>query len=281
MKPKIPNQDFKQPDRIYPLTRGVAAIVVPFLLVAFIILYLTPDETGVRFAWQIKPHMTAMFMGAGYLGGAYLFMQVVFGRRWHRVAAGFLPVAAFTFFMLLATILHWDRFNRDQLPFQIWFVLYIITPLLVPWVWIRNRKVESGEPESGDVTIPAIARWGLGLLGVVLFAFTLVAFLTPQVIIEIWPWTLSPLTARVMGGWFSLLGVGGIVISLDSRWSAWKNGIESIAIWFALVLLASILNPQDFNNSSLVNWYLMSVLIVLLAMAVLYLDMEYHHLKHH
>jgi uncharacterized membrane protein len=279
MNPKIPNQDFKQSDRIYPLTRVVAAFVVPFLVVAFIILYFTPDQTGVRFAWPIKPHMTSLFMGAGYLGGAYFFIQVVFGRRWHRISVGFLPVATFTLFMLLSTIFHWDLFNRDQLPFKVWIALYIITPLLVPWVWLRNREVETGEPERDDVSIPLIARWGLGLLGVAFSAVTLVAFLDPQIIIDIWPWTLSPLTANIMGGWSSLLGVGGILISRRKRWSAWKDDLESIAIWFGLVLLACLINPQDFNNGSLVNWFVIGLIIILLGMVILYVNMEFQRLK--
>ena len=37
----------------------------------------------------IQPNMTAMFMGAGYIGGSWLFLNAVFGRRWHRVAPGY------------------------------------------------------------------------------------------------------------------------------------------------------------------------------------------------
>lgn len=43
-------------DRTYLLTRAVAAIVVPVLLLAFVILYLNPDSSGERFAWAIRPH---------------------------------------------------------------------------------------------------------------------------------------------------------------------------------------------------------------------------------
>jgi len=59
-------------DRILPITRIVAVIVVPFLWLAFLILFFTPDLSGERFAWAIKPHMTAMYLGAGYLGGSWL-----------------------------------------------------------------------------------------------------------------------------------------------------------------------------------------------------------------
>jgi hypothetical protein len=40
-------------DRILPITRWVAVIVVPFLWWAFFILYFYPDTTGARIAWAI------------------------------------------------------------------------------------------------------------------------------------------------------------------------------------------------------------------------------------
>ncbi len=59
-------------DLILPLTRIVAIVVIPFLWLAFLILFFFPDQTGERFAWQITPHMTSLYIGAGYLGGSWL-----------------------------------------------------------------------------------------------------------------------------------------------------------------------------------------------------------------
>jgi hypothetical protein len=58
----------KHDDRILPVTRIVSAIIVPFLVLAFLILYFYPDESGQRFAWAIYPRIQAMYVGAGYLG---------------------------------------------------------------------------------------------------------------------------------------------------------------------------------------------------------------------
>jgi hypothetical protein len=81
-------------------------------------------------------------MGAGYLGGSYLFLRALVGRRWHRVAAGFPAIAGFTVAMLLATILHWSRFDFSRLPAQLWLILYVVTPILVLWMWLRNRPAD-------------------------------------------------------------------------------------------------------------------------------------------
>src|SRR3990172_4482977 len=260
-------------DRIFLATRLVAALVVPVLVLAFVILYFSPELSGRRFAWEIQPSMTARFMGAGYLGGAWLFANAIFGRRWHRVAAGFWPVTAFTAAMLLATILHWSRFDLGRFPFQVWLGLYIITPFLVPWLWLRNRLTDPGAQEADDLVVPALARWGLGLLGAFLLGFALLGFASPAWLVSIWPWTLTPLTARVLSGWLALLGVGGLVISRDRRWSAWRVGLQSIPLWQLLVVIAALLSPADFKTG-LVNWYLISVLVVLAGMILLFVQME-------
>ena len=115
-------------DRILPLTRIILILVVPFLLLAFVILYLFPETSGERFAWEIKPNMTAVLIGSGYLSGAYQFVFTIFGKRWHRIAAAFLPVTTFTIAMLLATFLHWDRFDIGHFPFQVWLAIYLSPP---------------------------------------------------------------------------------------------------------------------------------------------------------
>ncbi len=261
-------------DQILPITRLVSAIIVPFLVLAFGILYLYPDQSGKYFAWDIQPRIQAMFVGAGYIGGSYLFIRTIFGRRWSRVAAGFPAVTTFTVSMLLLTILHWDYFDLTHFPFQVWLVLYIITPVLVPWLWLHNRHVDSGTLHPGDVLVPGAVRVSMSILGIVLMGIALLGFIFPDWLIGLWPWALNTLSAQAMSGWLALLGVGGMVIAREHRWSAWRFGLESIAIWHLLVLLAAVLNPSDFVGGTLLNWYIISVVAVVAGMIILYIWME-------
>jgi len=264
----------RQDDRIFRSTRIVAAGVVPILVLAFLILYLFPETSGIRFAWEIKPDMTAVFMGAGYLGGAWLFINTVVSKRWHRVAAGFLPVTVFTISMMLATLIHWDLFDIQHFPFVLWLILYAITPVLVPFLWWRNRVTDPGTPEADDRVVSVTARWSLQLLGAGLLLFATAGTLQPEWVIKLWPWTLTTLTAQTTSGWVALLAVGGLTIGRETRWSAWRVGLESIGLWHVLVLVGAVIHREDFTNG-LVNWYLISVVLVLIGMAVLYGQMEY------
>jgi hypothetical protein len=261
-----------QDDRILPATRWVAALVIPILLLAFLILVFLPNETGSRFAWPIKPPVTAALMGTGYLGGAYFFARVVTARKWHRVASGFLAVTAFTWSMLLATVLHWDRFSHGHLGFQLWVFLYIVTPLLVPWLWFRNRATDPRTSEPGDLLVPPSIRWLAAGIGALFTAMAVVSMALPSLTISIWPWQLSPLTARVLGGWMALMGVGCLVIARDPRWSAWRYLVESIILWQTLFLVAAVANRGDFGT--LLNWYLLLTTVGVFGTLVIYAGLE-------
>ncbi len=261
-------------NRIYLLTRLVAGIIIPFLLLAFLILFFFPEDSGERFAYRITPSVMAAYVGAGYLGGAYFFAHVLAGKRWHRVALGFPSVTAFTISMLLVTWLHWNRYALDDLPFQLWLGLYLVTPILVPLIWLYNRRADPRLPEPDDVEVARAFRIGVRLFGLAMAAVVVAGFLRPSVLIAFWPWPLSYLTARLLAGWGALLAVANIYISFETRWSAWRIGVESIALWHFLFLVAAIMAPQDFKDGRLANWYVLSVTAVLALMAAAYVAME-------
>ena len=154
-------------DRILPFTRVVAAAVIVVLVFAFIVLFLLPGQTDRRFAWTIHPSMTAMLMGAGYGSAIYFFVRVLTERQWHRVGLGFLPITVFTWMMLGTTFLHWGRFRHGSFPFDLWFWIYLVTPVLVPAVWpwglttLTARVIAAfvALPGVGWLAIAADGRW--------------------------------------------------------------------------------------------------------------------------
>lgn len=260
-------------DRILPATRIVAVIVIPFLWLAFLILFFNPDSTGEHFAWQIKPHMTSLYIGAGYIGGSWLFVNILIQKHWHRVQGAFLPITVFTWFMLAATLLHWDRFSHGTLGFNLWLILYAVTPFLVPAIWISNKEADTRQPEESDLLVAPIILWILRLIGTIGLATVIVSFFSPEFLIRIWPWALTPLTARVMCGWIALLSVGAFVMAGDRRWSYWRIPLESIFIWHVLVLLAGVIKITDFTVS-IVNWYIVTIALMVTGIIIYYLLME-------
>lgn len=262
-------------DRVLPLTRWIARLIIPILAVAFLILYGMPDRTTEFFAWTIQPEMTPLVMGAGYGVGAYFFYRVATVEEWHRVAAIFPGIATFTWFMAVATVLHWANFNHDHLTFVLWVVLYAITPLLIPAIWWMNRRTDPVTPADGAVLIPRRVRLLGGAIGIVTFVGAFGILLVPELLIGNWPWTVSPLTARILAGWFALFGVVNIVLGMDPRWSAAKIALQT-QLGFVLLLLIGIPRAWDnFDPSSPLTWGVIGLLVAYLgSVVILYRNLE-------
>jgi hypothetical protein len=262
-------------DHVYRFTRILAVIIIPFLIVAWGILYLLPDRTGELFAWPVKPSMTAMMLASAYLGGVYFFARVALTRRWHTITVGFPPVMMFAALLGVATLLHWDRFTHDHVSFFTWTVLYLTTPFLVFGAWWFNRRTDPHTPDAAEIIIPKGLRWLLGFVGALTLIISLLLFLFPQAMIAVWPWTLTPLTARVVGAMFALPGLVGLGIARDQRWSAARIILQAQALSIAFILLAAIRAWSDFHPANLATWLFIGGLGgLLIGIVILFVVME-------
>jgi hypothetical protein len=266
-----------QDDRVLRETRLLSILIVPFLVLGFGILYLLPGHTRELFAWTIKPQITAMMLGAAYLGGVYFFLRAATTPSWVRVQAGFLPVAVFATLLGLTTILHWDRFNHAHIAFITWTALYFTTPFLVAAVWLRNRSRDPHTVREVDLPRPRAVGTVMIAVGVAVLACAAFLFLRTDVAIQVWPWSLTPLTARVVASLFALAGVAQICTGLDRRWSASRVTLQSQLLSLAAIELATVLSWADFRPASSLRWaFAGGLLVLLLAIGALMVTMDLH-----
>ncbi|MGM0592124.1 MAG: hypothetical protein ACQETI_10955 [Halobacteriota archaeon] len=100
-------------------------------------------------------------------------------------------------------------------------------------------------------------------------------FVSPEMMIGAWPCTVSPLTARILAGWFALFGIVNGVVVLDPRWSAARILVQSQMLGFAMVLLGVARVWHNFDPSNALTWGVVGVVaLYLCAIVVLYLGME-------
>ena len=267
-------------DRVLPATRWAALAVFLILVAAAVVLWGSPGRTGDLWAWAIQPELMAMFLGSGYGAGAYFFWRTARAERWHPSAPGMLGAAVFAALMLIATIIHWDRFNHGDAPglaaiaFYGWTIVYIVSPPAVFALWWRNRATDPGVPEPGDEAVPPGARLAARVFGVGALAGGLLAFVVPQVAIDVWPWTLSPLTARVLASLTVEVGVAALMLSRDARWSTWKLLVQTYLVATALLLIAAVRDFGAFDTGNPVTWvYLGGLLGTAAALGLLYARM--------
>ncbi len=231
-------------DRVLPLPRAVAILVIPFLLVAFGVLYVQPGLAADLFAWPIKPQLTAMLLGSAYLGGVVFFSFVLGTRRWHQVSLGFPPVAVFASLLMVTTLMHWGLFSFDRAAGVTWVLIYVVAPPLVVGAWWLNRRRDPG-PTSGDRHLPRAVTTAVLVGGAAAMVFAALLYAFPETFVDAWPWRLTPLSARVLAPMICLPGILAIGIAGDRRLSAQRRPLIAQAAALVAMLLALVVRRED------------------------------------
>lgn len=237
-------------DRLLAPTWWTAVCIVPVLVAAWTILYLFPGRTTKLWAWTIKPDMSAIVMGGGYLSGAYFFFRVARDRRWHRVAFGILATTVFTSLLLATTAMHWDRFNHDHVSFWAWLGLYVITPPLLPLLWWNNRRTDPGHPEAEDTRIPSGLRRLVSIGGAAQLCFAAALFADPGWAVGWFPWMVTPVTARSISAFVAFPAVTWMCFAFDDRWSSFRIPMQTATLGLVLVGLGALRASDDFTGPS-------------------------------
>jgi hypothetical protein len=268
-------------DRVLPATRWTSWAIVAILAPAVYALWGRPGATAHLWAWTIKPDMSAIFMGSGYGAGAYFFARTALSRRWHPAAAGVLASSIFAALALIPTVVHWDRFNHGDAPFAAafafygWVIVYIAAPPLVLWLWWRNRRTDPRRPDPGEPLVsPTVALVARAVAAGALAAAALF-LISPSTAIDVWPWPLTPLTARVLACFTAQVGLGALLLSLDPRWGSWRLLLQTFLVATVLLVLGTIRAWEDYEPSRAGTWLFLGGLVGLaLAILALYRRME-------
>ncbi len=250
-------------------TKVTALVIIPVLCAAFVILWFFPDRTPQLWAWTMRPDMTPINMGAGYLGGAWFFTRVATNRHPGRVAGGLAAASVFTLLLGVATLLHWDKFNHDHISFLAWLFLYVVSPFLLPVLALaswRAGRADEGEPPD-QPEIPSWARTLLAVAGASSVLAALTIFAAPRLAIDSWPWKLTPLTARSLSAYVAFTGLFLLTPLVDRRWTSVRIGIEAVTVGLVMTGIGALRARQDFTgpDSSVVGFAVaLSALLVLL-----------------
>ena len=250
-------------DRVLRSTRALSVFIVPFLVVAWVILYLFPSQTAQVWSWAIPVQMTSMVLASAYLGGAYFFVRVAREQHWHHTGAGFLAVTTFASLLGVATLLHWSKFLHHHLAFWLWAGLYFTTPFLVVGAWLANRRYAVA-PTADDVVLRPVDRAVIAVVGLVALVQGLVMFVAPSAVIDLWPWPLTPLTCRVVAAVFCLGGAGASVW-VDPRWTSLRLMLQVEVVMLVLILVGVVRARGEMVGGRALTWPLLLGAVGMLA----------------
>lgn len=254
-------------DRVLTTTRIVSIVIVPVLTAAFVILFLFPGQTHELWGWTIRSRMSAMFMGGGYLAGAVFFARAARATEWHRLGPGILATTVFATLLGVATFVNWGEFNHGHVSFWAWTALYVVTPLLLPLLYVKNSVFDPKILQPGDVRVPRPIRVTLSAVGAAQLIFAVLLFARPSLFQAHWPWPLATLPARSLAAFAAFPAVAYLAFAFESRWSALRWPFETAIVGVALIAVGAARSSGNFKaGTEAVLWR--AGLVLVLAMLI-------------
>ena len=225
---------------------GVSAVLA---LVAGLLLFVGAVDTDRFFSWTIDPPLTAAFMGAAYWAAMVLLAWAAGQRSWARARTALPAVFTIAVLLLVATVVHRDRFH-DDLFGRFWEAVYVIVvPLLVYLTWSQLRR--SGPVGHRDRPFPGWLRAILCFQALVLLPLGVALFVAPVGASSVWPWALTPLTGRAVGAFLVGFGAAAAFAVAENDIRRLHGAALAYATLGALELAAAGLHGEDFTAPAL------------------------------
>jgi hypothetical protein len=241
---------------------GALALIAGFLL------FVLSEETEEWFSWTIQPPLTAAFLGAGFWAAAVLFLWTVRRGDWSRARVALVPVSLIALLLLVATIVHEERFHDDLFGW-FWKAVYLLAPLTLAAtaaraVVVHQRRTRTEAPSTG-APLPATLRGLLAVQGTAMLGIGAYLFVAPGSADALWPWDLTPLTARAVGAFLAGFGVSALHAALVNDLVRFDGAALSYATLGGLELIALARYTGDLTGADLDSWlyaaFLASILL--------------------
>jgi hypothetical protein len=174
-------------------------------------------------------------------------------RAWAHARVPIVTVLVFTALTLTATLLHIDRFHFSvgapipRAAAWFWVGVYVVVPLALTLLAVRQQRMPGDDP----VRLQPMPRWLAALLtvqGAILLVVGAVLFAVPSTARTLWPWPLTPLTARMVAAWLAAFGIAAVLALAERD----LERLEISAIAFVLFGLLQLLALARFGGT--VRW---------------------------
>lgn len=219
-------------------------------LIAGVMLFIGAAETDRFFAWTIEPPLTAAFMGAAYWAALVLLAWAANQREWARSRTALPAVFLIAVLLLIATLIHLDKFDLDSLFGWFWLTVYVIVvPLLTVLIW--QQISAAGQVPPGHRPLPAWLRLALSLQAGAMLGIGAALFVFGTDAASLWPWELTPLTARAIGAFLCGFGIAAAFAVREDDLDRLRGSALSYAALGALELLAVAIHSEDLSGTDL------------------------------
>jgi len=254
------------PQAIRPTSTSMRRMLLAASILVFIVgiqLFILSELTDTLFAWTIDPPLTAAFLGSGYAAGFVLVVLSLRDPVWANSRVPVLTILAFVVLTLVSTLLHIDRFHfQDEfagLPFLakaaawFWLGVYVLVPLLMLATLAPQERAPGRDPDA-RYPVPVVLKIALGLESVVLLLVGIALYVDPTTATTLWPWPLTPLTARVTAAWLIAFGLATALAALVGDLRRLRTAAIAYTVFGVLVAVSLVRFTGTVDRDSVAAW---------------------------
>jgi hypothetical protein len=187
--------------------------------------------------------LNANFIGALYLAGG---VGVLLSGMSRSVPETRLFVIGFGVIATIATgvtFAYWGDFSADHTPWQ-WTTTYVLDASIAVLLFVILRFWRARRPGWHRLSPIFVAQ------AVVMGAFGVLLLLAPQTAIDIWPWKLTVILARLYGAFFLAYGVVAALAAWEAHLPALRAFVISSFLLMTLSMLAVLPHRARFTSEA-------------------------------
>ena len=245
---------------MYPKPKGFDGVgfIQCFLALFFVLWFFIFPQWGIYFAWPVRPELTAVFLGCGFLLRSFYGFHLWREKYWYKLR--WIRQGDYAFLSVLFVTTWWHIYEMNwSLPgveryaplslfclamAHIWMFAYTYEPITVYLLDPRGADKEAADapvPESlseGPIqpftktTLLAIFYGGVLIFGLLFFDTTFANFR--------WPWDLNAFDSRIMSAFAAGVAVWAVSMYHLKDWAEVKIGFQGICLFLPALFIMSI-----------------------------------------
>jgi hypothetical protein len=186
----------------------------------------------------------------------------------------FLTIFVFVVLTLVATLLHVNKLHFDDdfggLSFLakaaawFWLAVYVVVPLAMLVLLVLQERAPGGDPPARH-PVPVVLRVTLAVESAALLAVGALLFVDPTTATSVWPWPLTPFTARVVAAWLVAFGLATALAAVAGDLHRLRTATISYTVFGALVLVSVLRYPDAVDWDRPVAWVFVALFAAVVA----------------
>lgn len=236
-------------------------------------LTLLSGDTETTFAWHIRNPLTAAFFGASYVtAGIAVSLALLRARRWEELRSPAVVTAVFITVAGVITLRHAGEFQCDsdepaaRFVSWGWLVLYLGLPIPLLASVVRQERARSAASYTVDEPLFRRFRAAFTLTGALLLLLGMGMLLDQETIVDLWPWPLPPLSARIAGAWVFITGMTLLWWALENDWAKLRTHAIASLVFYPLQLIAAVRFHDRLDWDEARTWIYIGALLSLCAL---------------